>query len=126
MQVINPPELGTPLFSYSHGIDAANMVFVAGMTALDEHGTVLAQGDIAEQTRIAIKNLEIVLTAAGTTLDNVVYTTAYIKDWSYYEDYNRTYAQCFGNARPARATVQAGMVFPELLIEIQAIAVKSP
>ena len=124
MQKINPSELAPPVAAYSHGIDAGGMIFVAGQVPVDEDGNVVGSGDVGAQTRQVIANVEAVLKAAGCSLDDVVATTVYVRDFETYGEYNRVYSECFGENRPAGATVQAGLVSQDWLVEIQAIAVK--
>jgi reactive intermediate/imine deaminase len=124
MREIKPPELAAPIGPYSHGTEAGNMVFVAGQVAADKDGNIVGKGDVAAQTRQVIANVEAVLKAAGASLADVVSTTVYMRDFERYAEYNEVYSECFGNNKPARATVQAGLVRDEWLVEIQAIAVK--
>lgn len=124
METVTPPELGDPIAHYSHGTQARDLVFVAGQLALDNEGNIIAPGDIAEQTRIVIGNVESVLRAAGCSLTDVVSTTVYVSTFDGYKEYDRAYADAFGSHRPARATVGADLVKAEALVEIQAIAIK--
>ena len=124
MRVLNPPELATPIAAYSHGIEAAGIVFVAGQVPTDKDGDLVGEGDYYAQTRQVIANAEAVLRASGCTLQDVVYTTVYVRDFDHYDEYNRGWVDAFGEHRPARATVQAQLVRENWLVEMQAIAVK--
>lgn len=124
MRELNPPELAPPVAAYSHGAEAGNLVFVAGQVATDKEGNTVGCGDVAAQTRQVIANVEAVLKTAGCTLQDVVSTTVYVRDFDAYAEYNDAYIEAFGGHKPARATVQAGLVKGEWLVEIQAIAVK--
>ncbi len=106
---------------------AGNLVFTAGQIG-SEKG--IAPKTISEQTKLAIKNLEIVLKNAGLKLENVIKTTIFLVDIKHYDDINKVYAGAFVNAKsqPARSTV-AVKELPRvadnpLLIEIEAIAYK--
>jgi 2-iminobutanoate/2-iminopropanoate deaminase len=124
MNVINPPELGTPIAAYSHGVGVGDLLFVAGQVALAADGSIVGPGDLAAQTRQTIANVEAVLRAGGATLADVASTTVYLTSFENYAEYDRVYGECFGDHRPARATVRADLVKPELLIEIQAVAAR--
>jgi len=124
MRELNSPDLAPPVAAYSHGIEAGNLVFVAGQVATDKEGNTVGAGDVVAQTRQVIANVKAVLEAAGCTLQDVVSTTVYVRDFDAYAEYNEAYIQSFGGHRPARATVQAGLVKDEWLVEIQAVAVK--
>ena len=123
-ELINPPELPQPTAPYSNGVRAGGLVFVAGQLAIDDAGDLVGDGDIALQTRRTIENVESVLREAGCSLDEVVSTTVYLSSFDDYGEYNRVYAECFGENRPARATIRADLVLAGALIEIQAIAVR--
>lgn len=124
MRLLNPEELGPPVAAFSHGVEVGDLVFVAGQAALGSNWEALYPRDIAAQTRHVIRSIELILKSAGATLKDVVSTTVYLSSYDNYAEYNRTYAECFGTARPARATVRADLVNPELLVEIQAVACK--
>jgi 2-iminobutanoate/2-iminopropanoate deaminase len=126
MELVNPPQIGAPAAAYSHGVTAGDLVFVAGQVALGPDGQVVAPGDLAAQTRFVISNIEIILKAAGASLKDVVSTTVYLTSFEGYAEYNVAYVEAFGGHKPARATLRADLFKPDLLIEIQAIAVRGP
>ena len=65
-----------------------------------------------------------VLREAGLGLTDVVSTTVYVTDFADYELFDQVWQECFGEHKPARATVKAELVHPALLIEVQAIAAR--
>lgn len=100
-------------------------IYVAGQAALDANGKVVGVGDMKAQTRQTFANIATVLKEAGATLDDVVKITTYITDMSRYAEYSAVRKETFINHLPASATVASpALVFSELLIEIEAIAVK--
>src|SRR5262249_48081317 len=123
-ELINPPGLPKPAAPYSNGVRAGELVFVAGQLAIDDSGKLVGEGDIGQQTRKTIENVESVLREAGSSLDEVASTTVYLTSFEDYGGYNRVYAECFGENRPARATIRADLVLPGALVEIQAIALR--
>ena len=82
-------------------------VFVAGQIPIDPATGQLVEGDIKAQTRRVMENIKAILEAAGTSMDNVVYATAYLADLNDYKAFNEVYEQYLGQARPARVTVKA-------------------
>jgi 2-iminobutanoate/2-iminopropanoate deaminase len=122
-EAIQSPDLAAPAAAYSHGVKAGSQIFVAGQIPVDRDGNIVGEGDIAEQTRQTIRNVASVLRAAEAGLDHIVSTTVYLTDMANFGEYDRVYGEYFRDFRPARATVQAELVNPKLLIEIQAIAV---
>ena len=109
---------------YSQGITTDGLVFTAGQVALDPTSGELVGTTTAQQTEQVLKNLEAVLTAAGTNLGNVVKTTVYLADMADFAQMNEVYAKHFGTHKPARSTVQAAGLPKAARVEIDAIAVK--
>ena len=105
---------------FSPGIRLGNLLFVSGQGPIDRNGKVV-QGDIKAQTRVTLENFRRVVEAAGSTMDDVVQTTVYLQDLTDYAGMNEVYATFFSEPRPARATVQAELLFG-MRVEIQGIA----
>jgi 2-iminobutanoate/2-iminopropanoate deaminase len=108
---------------YSQAIIANGMVFCSGQIAMDPATGKLLDGDVAAQTRLVLSNLRAVLEAAGSSFDKVVKTTVFLRDMDDFAAMNVVYAEAFGNARPARAAVQAAKLPRDVSVEIDAIAV---
>ena len=124
MKVINPSTVMPPQGGYSQGIQVGDLIFVAGQVGADASGKLTGDAGMAAQTRQTIANVSAVLAEAGATLADVVSATVYLKNLDEYKVFCQTWQECFGNHRPARATVQAELVMPQLLVEIQALAVR--
>jgi len=117
------PEMGKPLAAYCHVARKGSMVFTAGMVALDGEGQIVGKGDIAAQTRHVLETLKTALATAGASLKDVVKTTIFLSDFDDYKGMNAVYSEYFGDDPPARACVRADIVLPELLVEIEAVAI---
>ncbi|KQU46641.1 hypothetical protein ASG84_08985 [Rhodococcus sp. Leaf278] len=98
-------------------------IYVSGQVAFDDDGNIVGEGDPAKQTEVAIDRLARVLAAAGSDLDHVVSTTVYLTSADFGSEMNRVWRKKFGQHRPARATVIAGLLDDRLMVEITAIAV---
>jgi len=109
---------------YSQAITTDGLVFTAGQVALDPKSGELVGTTAAQQTEQVFKNLQAVLTAADTNLDNVVKTTVYLADMADFAQMNEVYAKHFGTHKPARSTVQAAGLPKAARVEIDVIAVK--
>lgn len=120
----NPPVLGVPP-SYSNGIEVragARTLYVAGQVGWDSNGTI--EDGIAAQTRKAFANMRAVLQSAGMDFGNVVKTTIFLTDPNDYAEYARVRSSILGEVKPASTLVFIKqLVKPELLVEIEAIAV---
>ncbi|MBM2834134.1 MAG: yabJ [Candidatus Brocadiaceae bacterium] len=107
---------------YSQAIKVGNLVFISGQIPIIPATGEILGGDIKLQTRQALENLKHILEAAGSSLDNVVKTTVFMKDLNDYTAINDVYKEFFTNKPPARAAVQAARLPRDVGVEIEAIA----
>jgi reactive intermediate/imine deaminase len=122
---INPPELTKPT-GYTHVVKAAEgrTVYVSGQIAFDKEGDVVGVHDFRRQTVQVFDNVKAALAAAGATFDDVVKVTTFITDMKNAPVLREVRAQYFGKNAPAGTLVQiTALVIPELMIEVEAIAV---
>jgi 2-iminobutanoate/2-iminopropanoate deaminase len=108
---------------YSQAIKAGGFVFVAGQLPLDPATGKLVEGDVKVQTERVVKNLSIVLAAAGSSLDKPVKVTVFLKNMSDFPAMNEVYGQHFKSAPPARSTIGAS-VAKDALVEMDVIALQ--
>ncbi|MEX1307873.1 MAG: RidA family protein [Eubacteriales bacterium] len=123
-KVIATEQAPAAIGPYSQGVTAGNMVFVSGQIPIDPATGELAGQDIEAQTHQSLKNVSAVLKAAGLTLDNVVKTTVFLKDMDSFSVMNTVYASYFSAPFPARAAVEVARLPKNVLVEIEAIAIK--
>lgn len=107
---------------YSQAVVVGNLVYTAGQIALVPATGKMLDGDVAAQAEQVLKNLTAVLTAAGSSLDNVVKTTVFLNDMKDFATVNGVYAQFFGQNPPARSAVQVAALPLGALVEIEAVA----
>jgi len=110
---------------YSQGIRTDQLVFTAGQVPLDPATGNLVEGPIEDQTRRVLDNVQAVLRAAGTDLENVVKMTVFMTDLGDFKRMNAVYAEYFPVAPPARSAVQVGALPLGADIEMEAIALIS-
>jgi reactive intermediate/imine deaminase len=126
---INPPALSTPT-GYTHVIEVtgpSKTIYISGQIAFDKDGKVVGAGDMKAQAEQVFKNLEAALTAAGAKFSDVVKMNTYVTDIDQAPAVREVRARYFGTTVPASTFVQvAKLVRPELLIEIEVIAVVQP
>ena len=122
IEVIHTDDAPQAIGPYSQALRAAPFVFVSGQIPLDPATGEIVDGPADVQTERVMKNLAAVLTAAGSTLQQVVKTTIYLADLSDFSEVNRVYGTYFGQDPPARATVQVAALPKGVRIEIDAIA----
>jgi 2-iminobutanoate/2-iminopropanoate deaminase len=107
---------------YSQAVRFDNLLFISGQIPLEPESGKILKGGIKAQTKQILENLKGVLTAGGSSLDNVLRTTIFLTDLEDYADVNEMYAQFFEKSMPARSTVQVSRLPMEVRIEIDAIA----
>ena len=113
-------------FNLSQAIQVGDLVYTSGQVALDGEGNVVGKGDIKAQTRQVMENLKAVLEAAGASMADVVKVTAYVTDISSLAETHDIRAQYFSDSPPASTGVEiSALAFPDLLLEIEAVAVRS-
>jgi 2-iminobutanoate/2-iminopropanoate deaminase len=107
---------------YSQAVRAADFLFCSGQIPKDPATGKMKNANIREATDQALANLKAVLNAAGADINQVVKTTVFLANLNDFAEMNERYAAFFGEHRPARATVQAGRLPADSLVEIEAIA----
>jgi 2-iminobutanoate/2-iminopropanoate deaminase len=125
-RALNPEALPAPVGPYSNVVTAApgRLVFVAGQVALDSNGEIVGAGDITAQTRQVMENIRVALDAAGATFADVVRVVNYITDVELFSKMAAVRKEYLVEPYPASTLVEvSALMFPELLIEIEALAV---
>jgi aminoacrylate peracid reductase len=122
--IVNPGWKHYDRLTFAPAIRSGNLLFVSGMTATDDEGNIVGEGDIVAQARCIFQKLDAVLRAGGARPCDVVKTTDYITTT---EDYAATAAvrrEFFGEHSPAATgVVVSALLRPGALIEIEAVAV---
>jgi 2-iminobutanoate/2-iminopropanoate deaminase len=106
---------------YSQAIKANGFIFTAGQVAFDPATGQLLDGDVATQTVRVLENLKAVVEAAGSSLDQAVKATVYLKDMGDFAAMNEVYARYFATNPPARSTVEAARLPRDARVEIDLV-----
>jgi len=112
------PFQGAP---YNQAIRVGDLVFVAGQIGL-RPGETAVDGDVAQQTEQALRNLAAILEAAGSSLDSLVKTSVFLMDMADFAAMNEVYAGHVGDRPPARSTFQVAGLPAGARVEIEAVA----
>lgn len=111
---------------YHHYVRVDNprsLIFLSGQLSRDAEGKLVGQGDMAEQTRQAIRNMRTVLEAAGGTLQDIVAITVYTTDIRQFREIVAARMEFFRDRLPTSTIVEVNhLADPGLLIEFTAIA----
>jgi 2-iminobutanoate/2-iminopropanoate deaminase len=107
---------------YSQAVKRNGIVYLSGQIPLDPASGQMVEGDIAVQTARVLDNIQAVLAAAGSSLEQVLKTTVYLKDVGEFARMNEVYARYFAKDPPARSTVEVARLPRDARVEIDAIA----
>jgi 2-iminobutanoate/2-iminopropanoate deaminase len=121
-EVVSTPNAPQAIGPYSQAIKHNGLVYVSGQIPLDPATMTVVTGSTAEQTKRVIENLKAILEAAGTSLNNALKTTVFLRDMNDFDEMNQVYAQYFTNHRPARATIQVARLPKDVAVEIELVA----
>jgi enamine deaminase RidA (YjgF/YER057c/UK114 family) len=126
-QEIAIPGLRPPAGHYVNVVEAplkGRMVFISGMTAQKEDGTVDGIGDIHAQTRRVCQKLQLAVEAAGGAMTDICRVDVYVTDVGDFAAIHEVRREFFSDPLPVSTMVQiVGLVNPDYLIEISAIAI---
>ncbi len=121
--IINAPNAPKPVGPYNQSVVFGNFVFTAGQIALDPKTGQVGATDVMEQTRLVLNNLKAVLEGAGSSLENVLKATVFLKNMNDFAAMNTVYAQYFdAKTAPARSTIEVARLPKDVLVEIEAVA----
>jgi len=107
---------------YSQAIRSGDLLFLSGQIPLDPATGELVRGGIEPEVARVLDNIAAVLEASGAGFGDVVRTTVYLVDLADFQAMNAVYASAFGEARPARSTVQVSALPRGARVEIDVIA----
>lgn len=122
-KVISTSQAPAAIGPYSQAIEVNGMVYTSGVIPVDPKTGEVAQG-VQEQARQAMENLSHLLEAAGSSMDQVVKTTVFIKEMDDFGTINGIYQEFFHKDFPARSCVEVARLPKDVLLEIEAIALK--
>jgi 2-iminobutanoate/2-iminopropanoate deaminase len=111
-----------PIAPFSPAIRDGDLVYVSGHVGMDPKTSKLVSGDVAAQTRQALDNIEIVLHAAGKSMDSVLKVNVYLADMNDFAAMNAVYGERFKAPHPARTTVGVAALPLGAKVEFEAIA----
>jgi 2-iminobutanoate/2-iminopropanoate deaminase len=109
---------------YSQAIENNGLLFISGQICLDPQTGKLVEGGISEQTMQVLENIDSILSAAGYSKKDIVKCTCLLKNMDHFQEMNAVYADYFDSDPPARAAYQVTKLPLDVLIEIEAIAMK--
>lgn len=122
-KVISTDKAPAAIGPYSQAIEVNGMVFTSGVIPVDPQTGVIP-ATIEEQANQAFSNLKNLIEASGATIDKVIKTTVFIKEMNDFGAINEVYADFFQAPFPARSCVEVARLPKDVMLEIEAIAIK--
>lgn len=109
---------------YSQAVEVNGMIYTSGMIPINPADGTLITGSVEEQADQALKNLKAIVEESGSSMEQVIKTTVFIKDMNDFAKINEVYARYFTDNYPSRSCVEVARLPKDVLIEIEAIAMK--
>jgi 2-iminobutanoate/2-iminopropanoate deaminase len=114
-----------PIGPYSQAVVEGDFIFLAGQGCTNPETGELELGDARSETKRTFENVRAILQAAGSSLDDVIKCTVYLREISDFAAMNEVYETFFSAPFPARTTIQAGALPGGIAVEIECIAKKA-
>ena len=121
-EVISSQNAPGAIGPYSQAIKKGNFIFVSGQLPVNPKTGEIPE-DIKEQTKQSLSNVKEILAAAGSSLEDVVKTTVFLKDLSNFTEVNEVYGEFFTENYPARCCVEVSKLPKDVGVEIEVIAI---
>ena len=116
------PGAPAPRGPYSHAVRAGDFLFISGVGPLNPETNKFSFGDIRHETRVVLTNIQRILEGCGASMADVVKCSVFLDDRRDFAAMNEVYAEFFGEAKPARTTVQVVLPAEDMKVEIDCIA----
>jgi 2-iminobutanoate/2-iminopropanoate deaminase len=121
-EIISTAKAPQAIGPYSQAVKVGSFVHTAGQIAIDPETSQMVEGDVTAQAEQVMRNLQAVLAAAGTGLENVVKTTIFLRYMKDFSAVNEVYGRFFREGKPARSTVAVAALPLQALLEIEVVA----
>lgn len=120
--IINTQKAPAAIGPYSQGVKVGNFVFTSGQLPVNPATGELVKGDVQKEARQCLENLKAVFEEAGSSLDDAVKITVFIKDMNQFGKINEVYAEFFPQDKPARSCVEVARLPKDANVEIEGVA----
>ena len=122
-RIVFAPQAPKPIGPYNQAVAVGDLIYTAGQIAIDPKTNEINHGSVSDQTRIVLNNLKSIMEGAGTSLNNVIKVTVYLKNMGDFPAMNTVYGEYFqAENAPARSTIEVARLPKDALIEIEAVA----
>ncbi len=122
-QEIRIEGLGPLISHYTDAVRFGDLLFISGIVAFDGDGNVVGEDDVVAQARQVFDNMGRILAEVGCGFEDVLTVTVFMTDINDRPKINPVREEVFGDARPASTLIEISkMVYPELMVEVNAVA----
>lgn len=121
-KIVHSDDAPAAIGPYSQAIISNGFLFAAGQIPLDPKTMKIVDGGIEEQCKRVLENIKAVLASESLNFNNVVKTTIFLKDLDDFQAVNGIYTEYFGEAKPARSTIQVAKLPLDSMVEIEIVA----
>jgi len=121
-QIISTHKAPAAIGPYSQAVRAGELVFLSGQIGLDPDSMQIVEGGVTVQAQRVLDNMKQVLEAAGSSLQDTLKVTVYLKDLADFAAVNEIYGRFFDENAPARACVEVSRLPKDVLVEMDAVA----
>lgn len=120
-ETVNTQNAPAAIGPYSQAVIIGDIIFTSGQIPLNPENGEMVGKTVSEQTHRVCQNLDAVLSAAGSSLEDAVKTVCYLDDMSNFSEFNEVYSKYF-TTKPARSCVAVKALPKGALVEIEVIA----
>jgi 2-iminobutanoate/2-iminopropanoate deaminase len=122
-EIITTDKAPAAIGPYSQAVKMDNLLFTSGMIPIVPATGQVVEGGVSMQAEQVLNNLQVLLESAGTSMDNVLKTTVFIKNMDDFSTINEVYKRYFTGCFPARSCVEVARLPKDVLVEIECVAV---
>jgi 2-iminobutanoate/2-iminopropanoate deaminase len=109
---------------YSNVVEAGGFLFVSGTLPVDTINNISIKENVSKATELILNNIKKALAECGSSIDQIVKTTVFLKDMADFNEMNEAYKTFFPVAPPARSCIAVKAIPGDYPVEIEAIAIK--
>jgi 2-iminobutanoate/2-iminopropanoate deaminase len=119
---LSPPGVPVPRGPYSPAVRAGDFLYVSGQGPIDSQTNQFSYGDITHEVDLVLGNIQRILEGCGSSLLDVVKVNVYLRDGGDFQAMNSVYERYFGQAKPARTTIECKFANDRMKVEIDCVA----
>lgn len=125
--ILHSDKAPKPIGHYSQAVEfdlQKKLIYTSGQVGLNTEGKFVS-GNVKEQTKQTLENLKNILEDNGSSMENVIKTTVYLRDMNDFAAMNEVYNEYFKNSLPARTTIAVLGLPLDARVEIDVISFKN-